>query len=132
MRIVLTAAAAATVLLTACGGPETSQANNAQANIGNDAAPPPTAPSNGMVMLAASLPKDRALQIMHERQGDQPRARRRLARSRRRARLGRNDRWPVAESLGLVPGRHRPGRRKNRRQAGHLAECAGLLVQAPQ
>src|SRR6476661_4159163 len=65
MRIALTAAAS--VLLTACGGPETSQANNAQANIGNDAAPPPTAPSNGMVMLAASLPKDRALQIMHER-----------------------------------------------------------------
>jgi cytochrome c556 len=67
MRIALRAAAAATVLLTACGGPETSQANNAQANIGNDAAPPPTAPSNGMVMLAAPLPKDRALQIMHDR-----------------------------------------------------------------
>ena len=42
MRIALVAAVAA-ALLSACGGPEMSQANNAQANISNSASPPATA-----------------------------------------------------------------------------------------
>lgn len=67
MRIALLAATTALVFLSACGGPETSQANNAQANIDNNAAPPPTAPSNGMAMLAVALPKEKALQVMHVR-----------------------------------------------------------------
>ena len=57
-------------LLAACGGPETSQANNSSANIGNSASPPPTANSsavNGMVMLAAAPSKADALRIMHDR-----------------------------------------------------------------
>jgi cytochrome c556 len=60
---------AAIGVLTGCGGPETSQANNSQANIGNDASPPATANAstvnNGMVMLA--VPKEKLLQVMHER-----------------------------------------------------------------
>ncbi len=58
--------------LGGCGGPQTSQTNNAQANISNSASPPATAKAsgtaNGMVMLAVkSLPRDEALKIMHER-----------------------------------------------------------------
>jgi cytochrome c556 len=58
------------VLVAACGGPETSQANS-QANISNTASPPPTANAtttgNAMVMLAAAPSKAQALAIMHER-----------------------------------------------------------------
>jgi cytochrome c556 len=61
MRVAMFAAAAAFVSLTACGGPETSQANNAQANISNSA----RADSNAMVMLA--VPKEKLLQVMHTR-----------------------------------------------------------------
>jgi cytochrome c556 len=53
------------MLLSACGGPETSQANNGQANISNSASPPATA--NAMVLLAAAPTKAQALAIMHER-----------------------------------------------------------------
>ncbi|MFL6751653.1 MAG: c-type cytochrome [Sphingomicrobium sp.] len=72
MRIALIAAAGACVILAACGGPETSQANNAQANIGNDASPPPTAnastTANSMMMLAAGpVSGAHAVRIMHER-----------------------------------------------------------------
>ena len=70
MRVAAVAICSAFVLLTACGGPETSQANNAQANIGNEASPPATANGsaiNGMAMLAAPLPKDQAAKVMHER-----------------------------------------------------------------
>jgi cytochrome c556 len=64
MRFVLLAAACA--LLTACGGPETSQANNSQANISNTAQPPATA--NNMVMIAVKpLPRAQALTVMHAR-----------------------------------------------------------------
>jgi cytochrome c556 len=58
-------AVAACALLAACGGPETSQANNGQANISNTASPPATA--NAMVMLAAAPSHAQALAIMHER-----------------------------------------------------------------
>jgi cytochrome c556 len=71
MRIALLAATAAAAFLGGCGGPETSQANNTQANIGNSASQPATAnasaATNSMVMLAAAPSKDQALQIMHER-----------------------------------------------------------------
>ena len=50
------------VLLAACGGPETGQANNAQANISNDSRPEM---NNGMVLL--TLSKDQLLAIQHER-----------------------------------------------------------------
>src|SRR5438309_1710705 len=68
MRSKFVAAAMACLALAACGGPQTSQANNAQANIDNNAAPPPTAnASNAMVLLAVPWPKDRALALMKER-----------------------------------------------------------------
>jgi cytochrome c556 len=64
MRFALFAATAACALLGACGGPESSEANNAQTNVGNEA----SQPANGMLMVAAaSLNKDQALKIMHER-----------------------------------------------------------------
>ena len=56
----------ACALLAGCGGPETSQANNGQANVSNTARPPATA--NNMVMLAIRpLPKAQALQLTHAR-----------------------------------------------------------------
>jgi cytochrome c556 len=72
MRGVMFAAAAAFVSLTACGGPQTSQANNTQANIGNAAHPEATANasavSNSMVMLAAGpVSGAQATKVMHER-----------------------------------------------------------------
>ena len=72
MRIALLAATSAFVLLAACGGPQTSQANNAQANIADNASVPATANasavSNGMVMLATkSVSGAEAANIMHER-----------------------------------------------------------------
>ena len=72
MRIALLAATSAFVLLAACGGPQTSQANNAQANIADNASVPATANagavSNGMVMLATkSVSGAEAANIMHQR-----------------------------------------------------------------
>ena len=68
----LLAATAAAAFLGGCGGPETSQANNTQANISNSASPPATAnasttTTNSMLMLAAAPSKDQALKIMHDR-----------------------------------------------------------------
>jgi cytochrome c556 len=71
MRIALVAAAGACVLLASCGGPQTSQANNAQANINNDASPDTanaSSASNAMVMLAAGpVSGPAAAKVMHER-----------------------------------------------------------------
>lgn len=73
MRLTFLAATTAGVALAACGGPQSSQANNAQANIGNEAHSASTAngsavaPGNAMAMLAAAPTKDQALKIMHER-----------------------------------------------------------------
>ena len=50
------------VLLAACGGPDTGQANNAQANISNDSRPEM---NNAMVLL--TLSKDQLVAIQHER-----------------------------------------------------------------
>ena len=71
MRFATSVIAVPFVLLAACGGPQTSQANNAEANISNSTSPPATANasnvSNAMVMLAAkTLLKDQALAIMHD------------------------------------------------------------------
>jgi cytochrome c556 len=76
MRSMFFAAAAAGVCisLSACGGWKSGQANSAQGNISKDSRPPATAKAsivtnatNGMVMLAVPLSKDRALQIMKVR-----------------------------------------------------------------
>jgi cytochrome c556 len=63
MRIAVFAVTTVLLLLSGCGGPETSQANNSQANIGNDASPPPA--TNALILLAA--PKQKLLAVMHER-----------------------------------------------------------------
>src|SRR3954451_22511151 len=59
------------VLLGACGGPQSSQANNSQANVGNDASPPATANGsamNSLIMLAAGpVQGAQAAKVMHER-----------------------------------------------------------------
>lgn len=76
MHSKLLAAAAACLSLAACGGWKSGQANSAQGSISKDNRPPATAKAsvvtengmtNSMVMLAVPLPKDRALQVMHER-----------------------------------------------------------------
>jgi cytochrome c556 len=71
MRIAMFAAAGAVTLLAACGGPETSQANNAQANLSDEGRPDPTAnatATNAMVLLTAKpVTGPQAKTIMHER-----------------------------------------------------------------
>ena len=69
MRIVMFAAAGACVLLAGCGGPQTSQANNAQANISNDSRDDNAAvASNAMAMVAVKpVSGAHAAKVMHER-----------------------------------------------------------------
>ena len=68
MRFPLIAAAGACVLVAGCGGPETSQANNGQANIGAEASPPATANASAAAgPLGAPVSGDQAKQLMHER-----------------------------------------------------------------
>ena len=57
------------VFLAGCGGPETSQANNAQANMSNTASPPPTATPTATVTADAFSPVTggEAKSVMHER-----------------------------------------------------------------
>ena len=63
MRLVSIAAMAAASMLAACGGPQTSQANNAQANISNDSRDVNAATSN----MEARLSLGDAAKIMHSR-----------------------------------------------------------------
>ena len=72
MRVALIAAASAYVLLTACGGPQTSQANNTQANIANDASPEATASASvvndaNVTVAAGPVSGAEAAKVMHER-----------------------------------------------------------------
>ena len=61
MRVALLAACMA---LGACGGPETSQANNSQANLSNSASP--ATAGNGMAMVAVTrVTGPEAQRIMH-------------------------------------------------------------------
>ena len=63
MRIALFTACLA---LASCGGPETSQANNSQANMSNSSSPATT--GNGMAMVAVTKVSGAdAARIMHER-----------------------------------------------------------------
>ena len=52
------------LVLVACGGADSSQANNAQANISNAAAPAATAAAS---VLTTKVSGDRARRVMHER-----------------------------------------------------------------
>src|SRR5206468_2896466 len=67
MRLILVTAAA-TLSLAACGGPETSQANNAQANISTDARPASTAAASVVTPVDVSaVNSGNAKGLMHER-----------------------------------------------------------------
>jgi len=55
------------MLLAACGGPQTSQANNAQANMSNTASPPATAAASVTADAFSPVSGDEAKSVMHER-----------------------------------------------------------------
>jgi cytochrome c556 len=67
MRNALFAATIATALLSACGGPQTSQANNTQANMSDSASPPPTAGGKVVQVSTTPVDADTAARLMHER-----------------------------------------------------------------
>jgi cytochrome c556 len=67
MRTALFATTALLASLTACGGPETSQANNSQANISTDAATENAAVASAVVPAGTPVGKEDAARIMHER-----------------------------------------------------------------
>jgi cytochrome c556 len=73
MRLLSVVAACACVLLAACGGWKSGQANSAQGNISENSRPPATANAsatahdNTMILLAVPLGKNQALQVMHQR-----------------------------------------------------------------
>ena len=142
MRIALLAATAAAAFLGGCGGPETSQANNAQANISNSASPPATAnqsaSTNAMVMLATAPNKDQALRIMKQRHdameglGKAMKAMQRAldcqpARHQCRPRADRHDGIDRGEDPEPVPGRHRARRRQDRAKP-EIWKTAGLFA----
>src|SRR5689334_3020582 len=69
MRLMLLSAAAS-LSLAACGGPQSSQANNVQANISNEARPQETATSSAVTMASVPMSPvtgDQAKALMHER-----------------------------------------------------------------
>ena len=120
--------------------PQTSQANNAQANMSSTASP--TGDSDRGQRHGRCSP--RTGRQGHRRAGDARAARRHGSDSaRRRSRSSaRSTRTPIdlaaisrpqpqiatprAKDRRAVPGRHGPRRRQDRRQARHLAEPAGL------
>jgi len=71
MRNALIAATIASALLSACGGPQTSSANNTQSNMSDTASPPATA--SGSTVTPGSAPDmtavsgDQVKTVMHER-----------------------------------------------------------------
>jgi cytochrome c556 len=67
MRTALFAATIASLLLSGCGGPETSQANNAQANMSSSASPPATARGSAVEVSTTPVDKDTAARVMHQR-----------------------------------------------------------------
>lgn len=68
MRIALLVATASFVLIAGCGGPDASQANDPQANIGNAAQVPATANASAVGgPLGAAVSGDDAKRIMDER-----------------------------------------------------------------
>lgn len=67
MRLILIAALAS-VALAACGGPQTSQANNSQANISDEARSPSTAAASVVTPIDTSaVSGSQAKALMHER-----------------------------------------------------------------
>jgi len=67
MRYALFAATVACAALSACGGPQTSQANNTQSNMGSSASPPATAQASAADPDMSAVSGDQAKTVMHER-----------------------------------------------------------------
>jgi cytochrome c556 len=67
MRIALIVTASALALLTACGGPETSQANNSAGNISEENSPANTASASVVTPAGQPVSKQDAAKLMHER-----------------------------------------------------------------
>ena len=73
MRNALIAATIASALLSACGGPQTSSANNTQSNMSDTASPPATAQGSTAAQGSATAPDmsavsgDQAKTVMHAR-----------------------------------------------------------------
>lgn len=67
MRNGLFAATIATALLSACGGPQSSQANNTQANMSSSASPPATATAHPVDVSMEPVDKDTAARLMKQR-----------------------------------------------------------------
>ena len=67
MRVALMSAAAGCLLLSACGGPETSQANNAQANISNESRDENSAAASIVHNASLTTGKVDVKAVMHER-----------------------------------------------------------------
>ena len=66
MRIALYGVTAA-LLLTACGGPQASQANNSEANMSATASLPATAAASAVMPDMSPVTADQAKAVMHER-----------------------------------------------------------------
>lgn len=68
MRIIFIVATCACATLAACGGPQSSQANNAEGNISAEARPPATAPAGVVTPVPMdAVSGDQAKTVMHER-----------------------------------------------------------------
>lgn len=67
MRTALFFATASLLVLSACGGPETSQANNTQANIAGTDVPPATAQGSALTDRTTAAAPQEAKTVMHER-----------------------------------------------------------------
>jgi cytochrome c556 len=67
MRTALFAGTIASALLSACGGPETSQANNSQTNMSGSGSPPATAGASTVQVSTTPVDKDTAVKLMHQR-----------------------------------------------------------------
>ena len=66
MRIALYGVTAV-LALTACGGPQASQANNSDANLSGTASPPATAVASAVMPDMSPVTADQAKAVMHER-----------------------------------------------------------------
>jgi len=68
MRLIFATATAMCAFVAACGGPQSTQANDAQANIGENARPPATAAASVVTAVPMdAVSGDQAKSVMHER-----------------------------------------------------------------
>ena len=122
MRVALMSAAGC-LLLAACGGPETSQANNAQANISNESRDENTAAASIVHNASLTTGKVDGKAVMHERHEGMES-------------IGKNTKATKRELEGGSPNlaavRTSAGSWQDGRKARDLAEPAGFRGQASQ